>query len=93
MGMGRSNQHSSVFDEKVECLVTNKLINYLTMIIRLRTSRLDPQFLGSFSQWEVENLPIGIPVQIDGEPRPDIKSDRYRVSPGGRIVMKISSPV
>lgn len=87
MGMGKSNLRSSIFDENIECVVIDAVMNYMTMLTHYRLPLFHPRFVGSSTQWELLDLPRGAHIQIDGEPRPDILSNHYRISEGGKLSM------
>lgn len=89
MGLGRSNLHSSVFDQSLECLAIDNVLNYLTMFSHYRVPIFHPRFIGSAERWDILNLPPDVNIQIDGEPRPDINSTNYRISPGGKILVAV----
>ena len=85
MGLGISNSHSSFLDEKIELVMTDSPLNYLSMISRLRGPIPAPKFLGSGGTWAVSGLPKGTALQIDGESRPDVAAESYTISPDGRV--------
>lgn len=91
MGMGISNSRSLPFDERLECIVVTHVFNYLMMLSHLRFPLFYPSLLGSSSTWELCGVEGDVPVQVDGEPRPDIISDHYRISPKGSIAMIVGS--
>lgn len=87
MGMGKSNLHSSAFDENVECIVVNNVIHYLAMLSHYKLPVFPPHFVGSAQTWDIIDLPANVHIQIDGEPRPDISSESYRISLGAKVPM------
>lgn len=87
MGLGKSNCSSSPFDERIECIVVNNVMNYLTMLSSYKAPLFRPYFAGSEESWEIRGLSEKAQVQIDGEPRPDIVSANYRISSGAKISM------
>lgn len=89
MGMGKSNLRSLIFDEKIECVIANGVLNYISMLTQHKMPIFKPRLIGSSSSWGINGLPSGISIQIDGEPRPDIEGNEFRVSYGGSISMLI----
>jgi diacylglycerol kinase family enzyme len=66
MGLGRSNIHSDPFDNLMEaCLFPNPLTYVKTVHTWLPIN--PPEFLGNQSQWQLKQLPAGLPLQSDGE--------------------------
>ena len=87
MGIAQSNPHSSIFDQRIECVIVENMLNYAAMLSRFHLPLLHPRLIGSASTWELTGLPPEVPIQIDGEPRPEIKASHFRISCEGTLPM------
>ena len=79
MGMGITTRTGSAFDDQIECVVVSNPLQYCGMFLRYKLPILLPRLLGSHSTWDLDGIPDGAYVQIDGEPRADIKASNFRV--------------
>ena len=81
MGLGRSNNLSSPFDNKVEAIVNESILSYISMLFfRILNPLIPLKVIGSSSEWILEGITSSCPIQIDGEIRPDINSNNFRIS-------------
>jgi hypothetical protein len=87
MGLGKSNLHSDIFDNKIECVVVQDVARYLTMLAHCKTPFLQPHFLGSASKWAIQDVSIPSHIQIDGESEAEVTSSRYEVASAGYVKM------
>jgi diacylglycerol kinase family enzyme len=85
MGLGISNRVGSPFDDRIECLVVNRVTDYLGMMAGCVVPYVRPLLLGSRPAWEMRRLPAGVQIQMDGESRPDIAGERFRIQPRGSM--------
>ncbi len=85
MGLGISNNQSSYFDDKVELVITDSILNYLSMILKLKGPFSKPKFISSAQYWKIENIGKVIPVQIDGESKPEIRSESYIIEKADKL--------
>ena len=91
MGLGKSNLHSSLYDNNLECVVVNGIMNYIAMLIQYKLNIFHPEFIGSAPIWNLSNLPSAVHVQIDGEYYPDIVANDFRITSDGKINMIVGS--
>ena len=90
-GMGITSRSGSVFDDRIECIVAPNPLAYFSMACRLKFPFSMPRMLGSQPTWELEGLPHGTFVQVDGEPRPDISASKYRVRVSRKLKVLVGS--
>lgn len=90
MGMGKSNLTSSAFDQEIEALIVKNIMGYGSMLVNHSVSFFHPKFLGSSTGWSLMQVPTGIHIQLDGEPRPDIISTNFRVCAGKKVNLIIA---
>lgn len=79
MGIGKSNTTSALGDRLSECIVVKRIWDYLGMITKHKCRFLSPKLIGISMEWEINNIPLGTCVQIDGEPRPEVTSTTCRI--------------
>jgi|GEM_PF-1777774 len=84
MGIGVSKRAGRINDGKIEMLALESLTSYLTMLSSYKWSISKPKLLGSAAAWEIEVLSPNTPVQVDGEPCPEISAP-CRVSFAGTV--------
>ncbi|MCB0339925.1 MAG: hypothetical protein KDD53_09985, partial [Bdellovibrionales bacterium] len=90
-GLGVSNQLSDPFDQKIELLATCSLFEMLQYLSPWKLPWAHPKVMGSAGGWEIEfNSPPA--VQIDGEGRPDICSNKYVILPGQKVTILSTLP-
>lgn len=67
MGLGISNSHGSLFDDRIECVLAKHCLSYLSMLTHLRLPLFRPKLIGSESSWELTGLMGNLLIQLDGE--------------------------
>lgn len=87
MGFGRVNRVSCPFDQALECQVITSLANYLYMLGLPGSPGTPAQPLGSSETWEIEGLPEGVALQVDGEWESKLQSNSYRISHQGQLLV------
>lgn len=85
MGLGVSNERSDPGDERIECLVVERMQNYLAMVMP-RTKYLSlPPVLGAESCWTIWSAKHPLPIQVDGEARPEISASTFSIEVAGSL--------
>ncbi len=79
MGLGISNLSGSGHDEEIECVIAPSALSYGSMMLKHKIPFCLPRVLGSEKLWDLDGIPEGTYVQIDGEARRDINSRKFRI--------------
>lgn len=85
LGLGTSNNIGSASDLKLECVATSSILDYLRIILATSSILKPPRLLCSGSCIEVQSIPLGMPLQIDGEPRDAVYGGTIRFTPSKTV--------
>lgn len=79
LGLGLSNKESSPHDETLECVSVPTVLGFTRMIAASFGIISPPPVLSRGRSFLITNIPVGTPLQIDGEAYPAIGSGELRV--------------
>lgn len=86
-GLGISNPAGSPFDDLLEGVVVRTLGEYAAMAACYHWTGPKPLLAGAAASWVLKDIPVGTPVQVDGEARGDLSVREagweYRIEPAG----------